>query len=120
MTLEQKKLTACAKLDGWIKTPANDTWKRNFWIEPETRVLRVDSELPPYATSLDATVPVVVKWVDNDIENADKFFNELAKILPIKEGSYNILACWLLWTAKPSQIHDALLLAAGKMPEGGG
>lgn len=115
MTLEQKKLIACAELDGL--THLVEVKGIIYNVLPEQYPAKI---CPDYPNSLDAIVPVVIKWVDNDIENADKFFNELAKILPIKEGSYNILACWLLWTAKPSQIRDALLLAAEKMPEGGG
>lgn len=85
-SLEQKKRIACAELD----------------------------ELPHYATSLDAIVPVVIKWCDNN----DKWGDFITCVKEQRKMAiYEHLSIRDIMILTPSQIRDALLLAAGKMPK---
>lgn len=113
MTLEQKKQIACAELDGWKFIKGG---KDNFGVNysdllNKEHVTITFAKCQPYATSLDAIVPVVVKWCGEDIERWFKFRDALE----VGESSMMVIQYYL--SASPTQIRDALLLAAGKMPE---
>lgn len=127
-SLEQKKLTACAELDEaeeTTKCPScvdgyygseQDHWRcGSTGIVPKYIVVIKD-----YATSLDAIVPVVIKWCGGDNRKKAKFEFELCEIL-YKSKVSNVINAGIiksdyLLLPTPSKILDALLLAAGKMP----
>ena len=80
------QITALAELDGW---------KQKLFD-------------PPYLTSLDAIVPLIVKWCGDNQSRWDDFTQKIRTTFwrhPSVEG---------LLTLSPSQLSKALLQAAGK------
>lgn len=110
MTLEQKKLIACAELDGKsIRKAANaetfalfdgDNRVTNYYIDKTLAISFLH-----YGTSLDAIVPVVQK---QSLKIRKAVFDAIYYRTPF-EDYFSITA---------AQILDAFLLAAGKMPKG--
>lgn len=118
MTLEQKKLIACAELDGWTQTKndldalkAFDEMMGDGYIsDPST------FGMPSYANSLGAIVPVVVKWCGEDTYKWCSFFSHLSNFtkFPVNQVVTSVNKFIAYYKASPSQILDALLLAAGE------
>lgn len=113
MTLEQKKLIACAELAGLKHKVCNCGCGREYWVAE----YGTSFQICLFATSLDAIVPVVIKWCGEDDDKFIIFMRQLAKVTSGNQEWYNYPKDFRKnMFASPSKILDALLLAAGKMP----
>lgn len=117
MTLEQKKLIACAELAGLKHKACNCGCGREYWVAEYGSSFQICL----FATSLDAIVPVVIKWCNE--HGWSLFTSKLIEITGYRAhqlSESSSYAVQMTIRATPSQILDGLLLAAGKMPKGGG
>ena len=88
------QITALAELDGW---------KQKLFD-------------PPYLTSRDAIVPVILKWCGSDLSKWQKLSDKLFG-WPDSETMYVTKAIRELLNRTPDQLCAAVLLAAGKWKE---
>lgn len=50
----EKQRIAIAEFCGWKCSPPNRSWPQPYWTDPNSRVLKVESELPDYLNDLNA------------------------------------------------------------------
>lgn len=96
-----------AEADGKTNNWVNATTHSDYHEMPQA-ILR--QEGINYLTSLDAIVPVVVKWCDSELGRWQKFFGYLGiGMMSIHHQNYA-----LILKKKPEQICHALVRAMGK------
>jgi hypothetical protein len=122
---DNEQIIEVAKLDGWEFYPSKDNQysgnaEPEYWKhEEQSSGVPIDeTELPLYLTSHDAIVPVIEKWINNNIERTTLFIDALCWVVVAQRPplasppSYNFI--WLLLRATPRQLCEALLRATNK------
>ena len=141
MKLEDQ-IAALAELDGWTvksrQCPHSGSFQEHFWFSPDDQITpkaacntymfpsgnivghilgeQVIKSLPPYLTSRDAIVPVILKWCGSDLSKWQKLSDKLFG-WPDSETMYVTKAIRELLNRTPDQLCAAVLLAAGKWKE---
>ncbi len=103
----EQKTKLLAELGGWFFNG-----NKNCWYHEDDSIMSESSSCPKYLTSYDAIIPLIQKHI-NTTEKAHKFAFAL--------GGYGESCCYYAGDTimqfikfTPSQLGDALLVAAGR------
>lgn len=124
----QQKIKALAGLDGWAVTQLYDGLWLLFNNQKQVNSYNWETEAAAwsqftiahggndYLTSRDAIVSLVLTWCSDSVGHKILFVRQMKRLIPgdLKDCDQGI---FIIFTATPSQLADALLIAAGLMED---